>query len=236
MLSAFLKANRRIGVIHIKFPNTNYFMSNQEKVFGLLKKVYPQATYYLNYSNPLELMVGAILSAQCTDERVNKVTPAIFKKYKNAKDYANAKQVIFESEIRSTGFYRNKAKNIIAACRIIAEKHNGKIPSTMRELLELPGIARKTANVLLQNIYNRVEGIVVDTHVIRIAQRLGWTKQKDPEKIEQDLMKIFPQDHWKWIPHLLKSHGRVVCKAPTPDCSKCFLKGVCPKIGVTKKN
>ncbi len=211
-------------------------MSNHLRVFNLLREHYPKATYYLNYSSALELMVAAILSAQCTDERVNLVTALLFKKYKTAKDYATADPEKFGLEIRSTGFYKNKAKSIINGCKILVERYNGKVPSKMEDLLQLPGIARKTANVIQQNIFNIVEGVVVDTHVIRLAQRLGWSKEKDAEKIEQDLMKLFPQSNWKLIPHLLKSHGRALCKAPTPACSQCFLDKLCPKIGVTKKS
>lgn len=202
----------------------------------LLEKNYPEAKYYLNFSSPLELLVAAILSAQCTDNIVNGTTSRLFRKYKSAKDYANANLSEFENEIKSITFFRNKAKNIIKTCQILEERFNGKVPSSMNELIELPGISRKTANVIQQNGFNIIEGIVVDTHVLRVSQRLDWTKNKNPEKIELDLMKIFPKEKWKKIPHLLKNHGRAVCKAPVPTCSKCFLNKLCPKIGVTKQN
>jgi len=202
----------------------------------LLEKAYPEAKYYLNFSNPLELLIAAILSAQCTDIIVNLTTEKLFKKYKNAKNYAKADLSEFENEIKSITFFRNKAKNIIKTCEILQEKFNGKVPSSMNDLIELPGISRKTANVIQQNAFNIVEGIVVDTHVIRVSQRLGWTKNKNPEKIEQDLMRIFLKEIWKMIPHLLKNHGRAVCKAPIPVCSKCLLIKLCPKIGVEKFN
>ena len=202
----------------------------------LLEKAYPEAKYYLNFSNPLELLIAAILSAQCTDVIVDSTTEKLFKKYKNAKNYAKADLSEFENEIKSITFFRNKAKNIIKTCEILQEKFNGKVPSSMNDLIELPGISRKTANVIQQNAFNIVEGIVVDTHVIRVSQRLGWTKNKNPEKIEQDLMRIFLKEIWKMIPHLLKNNGRAVCKAPIPVCSKCLLIKLCPKIGVEKFN
>ncbi|MBS3149432.1 endonuclease III [Candidatus Woesearchaeota archaeon] len=177
-----------------------------------------------------------MLSAQCTDVIVNSTTERLFKKYKNAKDYANAKINEFENEIKSITFFRNKAKNIIKTCQILEEKYNGEVPSSMDELIELPGISRKTANVIQQNAFNIIDGIVVDTYVLRVSQRLDWTKNKNPEKVEQDLMKLFPKDKWKKLPHLLKNHGRAVCKAPIPICSKCFLNKLCPKIGVEKFN
>ena len=203
---------------------------------NLLENTYPEAKYYLNFSNPLELLIAAILSAQCTDIIVNLTTEKLFKKYKNAKNYAKADLSEFENEIKSITFFRNKAKNIIKTCEILQEKFNGKVPSSMNDLIELPGISRKTANVIQQNAFNIVEGIVVDTHVIRVSQRLGWTKNKNPEKIEQDLMKIFLKEVWKKLPFLLKAHGKAVCKAPVPICSGCFLIKLCPKIGVEKFN
>jgi len=206
-----------------------------QKIIELLKKNYPNAKYYLNFSTPLELMVAAILSAQIRDGVVNATTPKIFAKYKTAKDYANADLKEFTKEISSVTFAGMKAKNIINACKILVEKYNGKVPDTMDELTTLPGIGRKTANTILINALGKVEGIPVDTHVIRLSFRLEWTKSKKPEEIEQDLMKIIPKDEWKKIAYFLKSHGRAICQAPIPTCSKCFLDKLCPKNGVTKK-
>jgi endonuclease-3 len=203
------------------------------KIIELLKKNYPNAKYYLNFSNPLELMIAAILSAQIRDEVINAITPKLFAKYKTAKDYANADLKDFTKEISAVTFAGMKAKNIINACRILVEKYNGKVPETMEELTALPGIGRKTANTILINAFNKVEGIPADTHVIRISYRLGWTKSKKPEEIEQDLMKIIPKEDWKKIAYLLKAHGRTICQA-TPYCSKCFLYDICPRSGVTK--
>jgi len=205
------------------------------KIIELLKKNYPNAKYYLNFSNPLELMIAAILSAQIRDEIVNATTPKIFAKYKTAKDYANADLKDFTKEISAVTFAGMKAKNIINACRILVEKYNRKVPETMEELTALPGIGRKTANTILINAFGKVEGIPVDTHVIRLSFRLGWTKSTKPEEIEQDLMKIVPKEDWKKIAYLLKAHGRTICQAPIPTCSKCFLEKICPKNGVTKK-
>ncbi len=205
-------------------------LADVSKTIQILKKEYPNAKYYLNFSNPLELLVAAILSAQVRDEVVNSTTKFLFKKYKTAKDYTK----LDDNDIKSITFYRNKAKNIREACRIIAEKHNGSVPDTMEELTELPGIGRKTANAILINAFGKVVGIPCDTHVIRLSYRLGWTKNKNPDKIEQDLMNIVPKADWKKIPYLLKDHGRAVCK-PAPECSRCILGDVCPKTGVTKR-
>lgn len=206
------------------------------RMLNLLKKEYPKIILYLNFNNPLELMVGTILSAQCTDESVNACTRKLFKKYRKAEDYANVKLSELQKDLSTINFYNNKAKSIQNACRLLVGKHNGKVPFSMKELIELPGIARKTANVILQNGFGIVEGVVVDTHVLRVAYRLGWTTETKPEKVEQDLMRAFPKKDWKLLPFLLKSHGRAVCKAPTPLCSKCILKKLCPKKGVTKQN
>jgi len=210
-------------------------MNDALKVIELLKKNYPNAKYYLNFSNPLELMVAAILSAQVRDEVVNATTPKIFAKYKTAKDYADADLKEFTKEISAVTFADMKVKNIINSCKILVEKYKGEVPETMDELVELPGIGRKTANTILINAFGKVLGIPVDTHVIRLSFRLGWTKSKKPEEIEQDLMKIIPKEDWKKIAYLLKAHGRAVCQAPIPYCSKCFLDKLCPKNGVTKK-
>ena len=206
-------------------------MKARERVAQLLEvwpQVYPGAHCELDFRNPLQLLVATILSAQCTDRRVNIVTPALFKKYRTAKDYANAQQGDFENAIKSTGFYHNKTKSIRAAMRVIAEKHGGKVPDTMEKLCALPGVGRKTANVVLGNAFNKNEGIVVDTHVTRLSQRLGLTKQKDAEKIERDLMKIVPRQHWTDWSHWLIWHGRRRCFARKPDCSQCEVFRLCP--------
>jgi endonuclease-3 len=204
------------------------------KVLAGLKKLYPNARYYLNFSNPLELVVAAILSAQVRDTVVNATTPRLFQKYKTARDYAQADLEALIKEISPVTFPANKAKYIKEAGKILAERYHGKVPDTVEQLVGLPGIGRKTANAILINVYGKVEGIVVDTHVIRVAYRLGWTKSKNPEKIEQDLMKIIPKSDWARITWLLKDHGRAFCKAPTPECSRCTLEPHCPKAGVTK--
>ena len=206
-------------------------MTKQERADALVEafgKVYPDAHCELDYKNPLELLVATILSAQCTDKRVNMVTPGLFKKYRTAKDYANAPQAEFENEIKSTGFYRSKTKSIRGAMRAIAEEHGGKVPDNMEELCALPGVGRKTANVVLGNAFHKDEGIVVDTHVIRLSQRLGLTKQKDAEKIERDLMKLVPRKHWTDWSHWLIWHGRRRCYARKPDCSRCEVFKLCP--------
>ena len=204
------------------------------QIYSLLNKTYPDAKVALHFSNPMEMLVATILSAQCTDKRVNMVTPALFKKHKTAKDYANANINELEQLIRSTGFYRAKARSIQGAAKIIVEKHNGKVPNTMEELIELPGVARKTANIVLGNSYGIVEGIAVDTHVKRVTFRLGLTKHTDPGKIEKELMVVLPKDKWFKFTYLIIEHGRVVCKAPTPICTKCVLFKLCPKWGVKK--
>jgi endonuclease-3 len=199
-----------------------------DELLLLLKKHYPNAKIALNYTNSWELLVAVVLSAQCTDERVNQVTKKLFKKYKKIEDYAKADLKEFEQEIKPTGFYKNKAKNIIESARIITERHGGKVPSSMDELLKLPGVARKTANIILGNAYNIVEGIAVDTHVRRLAQRLGLTKEMNPEKIEKDLMRIFKKEDWFKLTYMLIDHGRAVCQAKKPQCHKCFLNKICP--------
>jgi endonuclease-3 len=204
-------------------------------VIEKLKKEYPNTKYYLNFSNPLELMVAAILSAQVRDEVVNASTPRLFKKYKTAEAYAEASLTQLEKEISAITFYKNKAKHIKEACRIIAEQHGGKVPQTMEALTELPCIGRKTANAILINAFDKTVGIVVDTHVIRVSYRLGWTKNTNPKKIEKDLMALLPKSEWKRITWLMKDHGRAVCKAPVPYCSKCILNKLCPKQGVTER-
>lgn len=198
------------------------------KIIALLEKEYPDAKIALNHSNPLELLVATILSAQCTDERVNAVTKSLFKKYRRAEDYAKADLKELEREIRPTGFYRNKAKNIRACGKMLVEEFGSQVPKTMKEILELPGVARKTANVVLSNAYGIVEGIAVDTHVRRLAQRLGLTKNDDPVKIEQDLMNLVPRDKWMRFTDLLIFHGRRICTARKPKCEECVLNKLCP--------
>jgi endonuclease III len=199
-----------------------------EKIMALLKREYPAAKIALNFSTPMELLVATVLSAQSTDVTVNKVTPPIFSKYKNINAYAQADPKELEQEIYSTGFYHNKAKNIIAAAKLVAGKYHGKIPATMDEILELPGVARKTGNIVLYNAYGVIAGIPVDTHVRRISQRLGLTRQNDPEKIEQDLMKLVPREFWGKFSYLLIDHGRKICDAKKPKCPACVLNKLCP--------
>jgi endonuclease-3 len=206
-------------------------MTAKERVKQLIKvwpKVYPDAHTELNFSNPLELLIATILSAQCTDKRVNMVTPTLFKKYRTAKDYANASQTELEKLIKSTGFFRSKTKSIRGATAVIVEKFGGKVPSTMEELRQLPGVGRKTANVVLGNAFGKNEGIVVDTHVVRLSQRLGLTKHSDPVKIELDLMKLVPLEHWTQWSHWLIWHGRRRCYARKPDCGNCEVFKLCP--------
>jgi len=193
-----------------------------------LKKAYPGAKIALSHSNPLELLVATILSAQCTDERVNLVTKTLFKKYRALPDYADADPAEFERDIRSTGFFRNKTKNIIGAAKMIRDDFGGKIPSTMEDILKLPGVARKTANIVLGNAYGVVEGIAVDTHVIRLSQRLGLTKNVNPVKIEQDLMRMIRRPDWFIFSYLIQRHGRAVCAARKPLHGICVLRDICP--------
>ena len=199
-----------------------------EQLVQVLPEVYPGAHCELDFKTPLELLVATILSAQCTDKRVNMVTPKLFAKYRSARDYANADPVVFENEIRSTGFFRSKTKSIRAAMAAIAEKHGGKVPDTMDALNALPGVGRKTANVVLGNAFHKEEGVVVDTHVIRLSQRLGLTKHEDAEKIEADLMKLVPRKHWTMWSHWLIWHGRRRCFARRPDCHRCEILRLCP--------
>jgi endonuclease-3 len=211
-----------------KPKNHNAAIAGASKVIELLKGEHSDAMIALNFSNPLELLVATILSAQCTDERVNTVTKSLFKKYPKAEDYAQADINQLQQEIRPTGFYRNKAKNIKKCCQIIVEKYNSLVPKKMEELIELPGVARKTANIVLSNAYGIVVGVAVDTHVRRLSQRLGFTSKNNPDKIERDLMGLFPQKEWKKITDLLIFHGRRVCFARKPSCGNCVLNKLCP--------
>jgi endonuclease III len=197
------------------------------QIIALLDSTYANAQCALKHGNPLELLVATILSAQCTDERVNIVTRDLFKKYRGPEDYANAPQKELENDIRSTGFYRNKAKSLQGACRTILEKFGGKVPSTMDELITLPGVARKTANVVLGVAFGKAEGIVVDTHVLRISGRLDLTKETAADKIERDLMGIVPHDKWISFSHQMILHGRRLCKARKPLCNACPLESIC---------
>lgn len=198
-----------------------------------LKKEYPDAHCALIHTNAFELLIATILSAQCTDVRVNIVTADLFRKYRSPQDYLNVSQEELEQDIRSTGFFRNKAKNIQAACEKIIENFGGAIPNTMEELLTLNGVARKTANVVLGNAFGIASGVVVDTHVSRLSQRLGLTEETAPEKIEKDLSELVPKKDWIMFPHWLISHGRAVCQARKPKCAECVLENLCPKIGVS---
>ena len=198
------------------------------KIIELLEKEYPRAKTALHYTSPLEILVATILSAQCTDKRVNIVTKSLFKKYKTAEDYANADLAELEQDIKSTGFYRNKAKNIKNAGQMLVEKFDSQVPNTMEEILELPGVARKTANIVLSNAYGVIAGIAVDTHVRRLSKRLGLTENTNPDKIERDLMQRVPKSHWKRITDLLIFHGRNVCMARKPKCDSCVLNKLCP--------
>ncbi len=210
-------------------------MVDQLKVKSILKtlhKLYPNPETALHYKNALEMLVATILSAQCTDVRVNLVTPTLFKKYPNAKAFASANPAELEKDLSSINFFRNKARNIRTMAEILLEKYKGKVPETLEDLVQLPGVGRKTANVVLGVVHEKAEGVVVDTHVARLSYRLGFTKQKDPKKIELDLIKIVPQKDWIDFSHLLILHGRAICKARRPLCEKCALNPLCPKKGV----
>ena len=198
------------------------------EIIDVLEKEFPKAKIALNHTNPLELLVATILSAQCTDERVNIVTKSLFKKYRKAEDYADADLAELEQNIKSTGFYRNKAKNIKKTGEMLVQKFHSQVPKTMNEMLELPGVARKTANIVLQNAFGVVEGIAVDTHVRRVSARLGLTTNEDQDKIEQDLLRIVPRDKWMRITDLLIFLGRRVCTAKKAKCDLCVLNRLCP--------
>lgn len=198
-----------------------------KKTLSVLRKDYPDATVTLDFTTPLELLVATVLSAQCTDVRVNALTKTLFKKYGNPKDYADADVNVLELDIRPAGFYHNKAKSIQGCCRDLIEKHGGKVPATMEELVELPGVGRKIANVLLGGYHHR-PAVIVDTHVTRVSQRLGLTGESDPVKIEFALQKLLPERDWTFFSHALILHGRRVCKALKPNCPGCSMKGFCP--------
>jgi endonuclease-3 len=206
--------------------NNSVLPEKVDAILAVLDQHYPEAQCSLDFKKPLELLIATILAAQCTDARVNQVTPSLFKKYPSAKAYADARLEELESDIRSTGFYHNKAKNIQACCRILHERFGGDIPADLNALVELPGIGRKTANVILGSIYH-IPGIIVDTHVGRVARRLGLTSHKDPVKIEQDLMAIIAKERWTLFSHQLVQHGRRVCHARKPACPDCPLRPFC---------
>jgi endonuclease-3 len=204
------------------------------KVLDILQKEYPDARVTLDFKDPLQLLIATILAAQCTDERVNQVTKDLFKKYRKASDYAGADLKTLEGEIRSTGFFRNKAKSIIGCCQELVQKFKGQVPRTLEELTSLPGVGRKTANILLGNAFNQ-QAIAVDTHVKRVTHRLGWAKSDDPDKIEFELMEVIPQNRWTLSCHQIVFHGRRVCMAKNPQCPTCPVAKLCPKIGVAQK-
>ena len=210
------------------------------KVIRLLKRAYPDAKCSLNHSNPFELLIATILSAQCTDERVNIVTADLFRKYRRPEDYLKVAPTELQEDIRTTGFFRNKTRSIQGAAKVLNEQYSGRVPETMDELLELPGVARKTANVVLGNAFGVKAGVVVDTHVTRLSRRLGFTKEKQAEKIELDLIEIVPKKDWVIFPHLLIYHGRRICKARNPLCADCVIEKYCPssylKTGVIPSN
>ncbi|MDO4859265.1 MAG: endonuclease III [Thermoguttaceae bacterium] len=196
--------------------------AHAQKILEGLEILYPDAGCALNHLSALQLLIAVILSAQCTDVRVNIVTKDLFKKYRSAADYANASQEELEADIHSTGFYHNKAKNIRECCRILVEKYGGEVPDSMDELVRLPGVGRKTANCVLGTFWGIADGVVVDTHVLRLAQRMGLSEETTPEKVEQDLMRIVPRDKWVKISHQMILHGRNVCMARNPQCEKCL--------------
>ncbi len=233
--------NSHLGVRHLSGAKKSVFTGKNlasesmelkkkraEEIFKRLLKKFPDVKIALKYGNPIQLAVAVMLSAQCTDKKVNEVTEVLFKKYKTVNDFAAARQKVLEKEIKSTGFYRAKAKNIIAAAKSIRIKFNGELPRTMEEMTMLPGIARKSANIILGNVYGVVEGIAVDTHVMRISQRSGLTKFSEPIKIERDLMELFPKDRWYKLTYLIIEHGRNICEAKKPKCSQCPLSNICP--------
>ncbi len=215
-------------------PAVSELKAQQErvkKIIKILRDEYKEAKTALNYRTPFELLVATILAAQCTDERVNRVTPGLFAKYPTVEHFARAEQKELEKDIRSTGFFRNKARNIIALARKLLEDYSGQVPDSMEELIKLPGVARKTANIVLSSAFRKAEGIAVDTHVRRLAERLGLSRERQPEKIEKDLMAIVPREDWLDFNFLLVDHGRKICQARKPRCQECRLKELCPSYG-----
>ena len=213
-------------------PSNQSLADTAQTVLHRLRQRYPQVTSQLTWHSPWELLVATVLAAQCTDVRVNAVTPAFFARWPTIQDLANAEQVEVEAIIRSTGLYRNKAKNLIQAARKLVTDFCSQVPSTMQDLLTLPGVARKTANIVLSHGFGLHEGIAVDTHVKRVSFRLGLSASQDPKRIERDLMPLFPQTAWGEINHLLVWYGREICQARSPQCTKCLLADICPRLGV----
>ena len=213
-------------------PLRNSLPERARRIISRLKRAYPSAHCELNHSNPLQLLIATILSAQCTDERVNKVTPALFVRCDKAQDFAEISSAELEGLIRTTGFFRSKAKSIRGCAAALVKNHGGEVPRTMEHLHKLPGVGRKTANVVLGNAFNLAAGIVVDTHVGRLSRRMGLTRQHDPVKVEQALVKIVPKPDWTLFSHLLIWHGRRRCSARKPDCARCEISDLCPKRGV----
>jgi endonuclease-3 len=205
------------------------------EVLDRLRKAHPEPYCFLDSGSPFQLLVAVILSAQTTDAQVNKVTPALFAKYPTSQALAAAPRKDVEKLVHSTGFYKEKAKRIQQAARVVLERYHGEVPRTMTELMEIPGVARKTANVVQSYVFGQSEGICVDTHVKRVAYRLGLTREEDPDKVEQDLMKVYPKEAYEEVPFYFISHGRAVCNAKRPACSRCFLADICPKRGVTER-
>ena len=204
------------------------------KILDILEKEYPDARVTLNFKDPLQLLMATILAAQCTDERVNRVTKDLFRKYRNVADFARADLKTLEGEIRPTGFYHNKSKNMIRCCQRIIQKFKGRVPRTLEELTSLPGVGRKTANIILGNSYGQ-QAVAVDTHVKRVTHRLGWAQAEDPDKIEFELMNVIPQNRWTLACHQLIFHGRKICIARKPKCNDCPVAALCPKVGVIPK-
>ncbi len=230
MKSLPAKRPKRVAPSRPSATPTKIRKASQQELVDLFQRYYPDAHCALDHETPFQLLVATILSAQCTDERVNQVTPALFAQYPSAIEMAKAKTDQVELLIHSTGFYRNKAKNLISCARSLVEKYQGHLPRTLDQLVELAGVGRKTANVVMGNAYGLVSGIVVDTHVARLSHRFGWSKSANPEVIERDLQKIIPKAHWIMLSHWLITHGRQVCKARKPRCEKCFLSEMCPQI------
>ena len=199
-----------------------------KKLLSILEATYPDARVTLDYKNPFQLLIATILAAQCTDERVNRVTQGLFTRYRTPKDFAEADPTEMEEAIRPTGFYRNKAKSIIGCCKMLLDEHDGQVPRTMEELIRLPGVWRKTANIVLGNVFGLSEGIAVDTHVTRVANRLGLAKSEKQDEIEQQLCGVVPKEKWTLVTHLLIFHGRTICKAQRPDCPRCPVRHLCP--------
>ena len=223
-----VKGKARVRAARKPRPRPRDLNSYALEVYSRLKRAYPDAHTELDHETPLQLLIATILSAQCTDKRVNMVTPLVFRTFPTAQSLADADPEKLEEMIRSTGFFRNKTKSLIALGKALVERHQGEVPDSMDLLVKLPGVGRKTANVILGNAFGKNEGVVVDTHVGRLSLRLGLTKQTDPVKVEQDLMKLFPRDDWAMLAHLLIFHGRRVCFAKSPQCAICTLNDICP--------